>query len=127
MAANIISKDQTKDTGMAMVLIFLLAFLASKAQILLQAAVVTLVINMTWPIFFKPVARIWLGFSHVIGNIASKILLSVLFFTILTPIGLIRRLSGADSLKLREWRQGTVTAFTERKHKITAKDLEHPY
>jgi hypothetical protein len=122
-----ITKDQAKDTGMAMVLICMIVFLASEKQFLLQAAVGLLIVNMTWPKFFKPVASIWLGFSHVLGNFASKILLSVLFFTILTPIGLIRRLGGADTLKLKEWRLDSATAFTERKHKITAEDLEHPY
>ena len=127
MTMRKITPDQAKDTGMAMVLISLLALLVSNYHFFLQAAVALLVVNMTYPKLFTPVAWLWLGLSGAIGNVVSKILLTVLFFTIVTPIGLIRRLAGADTLKLRRWRQDTASAFMERNHKVTARDLERPY
>ncbi|MDH3327730.1 MAG: SxtJ family membrane protein [Desulfobulbaceae bacterium] len=122
-----ISQDQAKDTGMAMVLICLLIMLFSGRNLFLVPAIAVLVLTMTWPAFFKPVARLWLGFSHFLGSIVSKILLSVLFFVIVTPIGLVRRFAGADSLKLKDWRTGTTSSFIDRNKTYSAKDLEHPY
>jgi len=127
MAMNTITPDQAKDTGMAMVLICLLVVLVGEYDYFLPAAVALLVINMTWPRLFSPVARLWLGLSGVVGSVVSRVLLTVLFFTVVTPIGLIRRLAGADTLKLKWWHQDTASAFTERNHKVTAQDLERPY
>lgn len=122
-----ITTDQAKDTGMAMVLICLLVMLFYELEILLVPAVILLVVTMTFPVLLRPVGRLWFGFSHIMGSIVSKILLSVLFFVIVTPIGLARRFAGADSLKLKDWRKGTPSAFVDCERKYSAEDLEHPY
>jgi hypothetical protein len=70
---------------------------------------------------------LWFALSHFLGSIVSKILLSLLFFTIVTPIGLVRRLAGADSLKLKKWRTGSTSSFTDRNQTYSAEDLERPY
>ncbi|HEJ83338.1 MAG TPA: hypothetical protein ENO25_02115 [Desulfobacteraceae bacterium] len=112
---------------MAMVLICLLIMVFSGRDFPLLPAVALLVLTMTVPALFKPVAWLWLGFSHFLGSIVSKIILSVLFFAIVTPIGLARRLSGADSLKLKDWRAGKQTSFIDRNKTYSRDDLEHPY
>ena len=43
------------------------------------------------------------------------------------PIGLIRRLMGKDSLKLRGFKGGQGSSMWERNHKYTAADMEQPY
>lgn len=55
---------------------------------------------------FSPVAaqgfhRAWMGLAHVLGWVNSRILLSVLFYGILTPIGVIQRLLGRNTLSRR--------------------------
>jgi uncharacterized membrane protein YgdD (TMEM256/DUF423 family) len=127
MSTNKITQHQAKDTGMAMVLICLLIMFISGQDFLLVPAIALLVLTMTWTAFFKPVAKLWFGLSHFLGSIVSKILLSVLFFAIVTPIGLVRRLAGADSLKLKEWGKGTKSSFTDRNQTYSAEDLERPY
>ena len=59
-----ITTDQAKDTGMAMVLICLLIAFFGGKQFFYGLAILLLLINMIWPNVFKPVAKIWLGFSH---------------------------------------------------------------
>jgi len=124
---NKITQHQAKDTGMAMVLICLLIMFIKERDFLLPSAIALLVLTMTLPALFKPVAKLWFGLSHFLGSIVSKILLSVLFFAIVTPIGLVRRLAGADSMKLKEWRKGTQSSFTDRNLTYSAEDLERPY
>jgi len=122
-----ITKDQSRDTGMAMVLLCLLIFLARHKNGWLYAAMVLHVINMVTPIVFKPVAVVWLGLSEWLGHFSSKILLSIVFFGVVTPIGIIRRLMGKDSLKLRGFKGDQGSAMWERNHKYTAADMEQPY
>lgn len=122
-----ITKDQSRDTGMAMVLLCLFVFLARKREGWLFAAIGLHVVNMIAPQVYKPVAVVWLGFSEFLGNISSKVLLSIVFFGVVTPIGVLRRLAGKDSLKLRAFKASQESAMWERNHKFTGKDIEQPY
>src|SRR2546423_10809075 len=96
-----ITKEQSKDTGMAMVLLLLLFSAASKRETLVTIAIVALVIDMTFPQLYRPVAVLWLGLSHLLGTVVSKILLTLVFFGVVTPIGWGRRILGIDFLKLK--------------------------
>jgi len=119
--------EQAKDTGLAAVLILLLVAQFWERQVLIAPAIAVLVITMTWPALFRPAARVWFGLSEVLGTVASKVLLSVVFFVVGTPIGLIRRVLGADSMRLREWKNNGESVFFERDHTYTSGDLERPY
>jgi hypothetical protein len=122
-----ITKDQSRDTGMGVVLLFLLLFASSKRETLLAVAVALHVINMTVPFVYRPIAVVWLGISHLIGMLVSKILLSIVFFVVVTPIGILRRLLGHDSLKLRRFKASDESVMVERKHAFTGRDIEKPY
>jgi hypothetical protein len=122
-----ITKEQSQDTGMAIVLLFLLLFAKYKREWILIAAMLIHVVNMTAPKIYKPFAVLWLGFSDLMGQVMSKVLLSVLFFLVLTPIGVLRRLSGKDSLRLKAFKAGPESAATERNHVFSAQDLTRPY
>jgi hypothetical protein len=121
------TKEQAKDTGMAMVLICLLLGYWGKFPKYLPVSLTLLLITMIWPNAFRPLATLWFGLSHVLSSVVSRVILSVLFFLIVTPIGLIRRLIGADALKLKQWRQGRDSVFIVREGPIQGKDLENPY
>lgn len=119
--------EQAKDTGLAMVLILLLCRLYWEERLLILAAIVCLVVTMTVPGVFAPLARVWFGLSLLMGTVVSKILLTAVFYGVATPIGLLRRLTGADPMLLKQWRRGTGTVFVEKEHTFQAKDLEKPY
>ena len=119
--------EQAKDTGMAMVLICLLLGYFGKFPKFLGVSIVLLLITMTWPKAFKPLAGLWFGLSHVMSQVVSKILLTVVFFVVVTPIGLIRRWTGADALQLKKWKQGSASVFVVRQGAIPDKDLLNPY
>jgi hypothetical protein len=121
------SRTQARDTGMALVLICLLAALWSNNRTFLVAGVVLLVADMTAPSLFKPAAKLWFGLSHVLGTVMSKILLGTVFFTVVTPMALIRRALGKDSMQVTKWRSGDESVFSVRDHTFTAKDIETPY
>ena len=121
------TKEQAKDTGLAMVLICLLLGSWDKFPKFLPVSVALLLITMIWPNAFRPLATLWFGLSHVMSSIVSRVILSILFFLVVTPIGLIRRLTGADALKLKQWKQGRDSVFIVREGVIQGKDLENPY
>jgi hypothetical protein len=122
-----VTRDQSRDTGMAMVLLLLLIFLKTRRNGLLYAAVGLQVMDMILPRFYAPAAVAWLGLSSLLGTVMSRVLLSILFFGLVTPIGLARRLFGKDSLKLRAFKASEDSAMIVRNHIFVGADIEKPY
>ena len=122
-----ISKTQARDTGMAMVLICLLLTFLLHNNLFAKIAIGLLVINMTIPSFFTLPAYLWFGLSHFVGSIVSRILLTVIYFVIVTPVGLLRRLFGFDSLRLRKFGKGTESVMINRNQEFRREDLDRPY
>jgi len=122
-----ITRDQSRDTGMAMVLLLLLAWLRWGSRELLVAAVIVHVVNMVVPQIFRPVAVVWLGLSHALGAVVSRVLLSIVFALVVTPMGLLRRVFGKDSLRLKAFKSGNESVMVVRNHAFTAGDLDKPY
>ena len=127
MAKIIDSYNQAKDTGLAMVLVLLLLAHFGKFNSSLLPAIAVLVITMTWPTFFAPLAKLWFGLSHLLGGYVSKVLLTIVFFLVASPVSLLRRAGGADAMLCKAWKDGRLTAFVERVHEFSRKDLKTPY
>ena len=121
------TKDQCRDTGMAMVLLVLIFSIALTRNELVLGALVLQVITMTVPRIFAPIAVIWLGLSHRLGAVMSRVILTVIFFLVVTPIGLVRRLLGKDSLRLRAFNASDDSVMLPRNHVFSGADLERPY
>jgi Saxitoxin biosynthesis operon protein SxtJ len=119
--------EQAKDTGMAMVLICLLLGYWGKFPKFLPVSLALLILTMAWPNAFRPLAGLWFGLSHLLSSVVSRVILTVVFFLVVTPIGLIRRLMGADALQLKKWKQGKDSVFMMREGPVQGKDLANPY
>jgi hypothetical protein len=122
-----ITRDQSRDTGMALVMLLLLAFLTWDRSELLIASLIVHVANMIVPQLFRPLGIVWFGLAHLLGAVASRVLMFVVFTMIVTPIGLLRRALGRDSLHLHAFRAGGESVMVARNHTFTAADLEKPY
>ena len=120
-------RDRSRDTGLALVLLLLLAHAATHRDGFATAAVVVLVAAMTLPLLFKPASIVWFGLSHVLGTVMSKVLLAVVFYLVVTPIGVVRRMLGHDSLRLRAFKAGDASVMRPRGHVFVPGDLEKPY
>jgi hypothetical protein len=55
--------------------------------------------GVVWPRSLGPVYRGWMLLGHVLGWINTRILLGIIFFGLITPMGLVRRLLGKDSMR----------------------------
>ncbi len=51
-----------------------------------------------FPTILLPLQKAWMALSIVIGFFMSRIIMTVLFYAVLTPIGVIMRMSGKDVL-----------------------------
>jgi hypothetical protein len=122
-----VSNKECSDTGMAMVLICLLAGWFSGVREWFLGAIVVLVINMISPVIYTWVAKAWLGFSQLLGTVMSKVILSLIFFIVVTPLALTRRVLGHDPMALGKWKKGTDSVFETRDHTYKPEEIEQPF
>ena len=66
----------------------------------LALAAVFLVFSLVWPGALTPLNRLWLRFGLVLQHIVSPVVLSLLYFLVVAPIGLLMRLFGKNPLRL---------------------------
>lgn len=57
-----------------------------------------LVFASTLPTTLKPVYLVWMTIGNILGWINTRIILSIMFYLIILPVGLIKRLAGTDSM-----------------------------
>ena len=70
-------------------------------QILLTFGVSLCILGIVIPFILKPIYWIWMIFATILGWIMTRVILSLLFYIIFTPIGLILRFFGKQFLELR--------------------------
>jgi len=53
------------------------------------------------PQILKLPQKLWMGFAVILGFFMSRIILAILFYAVITPIGIITRILGKDILDQR--------------------------
>jgi uncharacterized membrane protein len=122
-----VSPKQCSDAGMAASLILLLIGVFSDRILFYQLAVPALVINMAFPRFYYPFAILWFGLSGLMGDIVSRILLTIVYLVLVVPVGFIRKLAGKDSMNLKVFRKSDSSVMIKRDHIYSPADLEKPF
>lgn len=122
-----ITKKEASDSGMALVLIMLLLGFFTDNVSYYLLAIPLLLINMAYPWFYKYFAMLWLGLSGILGRMMSMVILSLVFFLLVIPVGAVRRLIGKDSLLLRKFKKSKDSVMVTRDHQFVRDDLIHPY
>jgi polyferredoxin len=94
----------------------------------LAPGAVLLALGLIWPRALKYVYIVWMSLAIVLGYIVSTVLLTIFFFLVITPIGLIARLAGKDFLSLKLNRQApTYWLAREGKSPKTPADYERQF
>jgi hypothetical protein len=89
--------------GLLLLLISGLLFWKERASFkpMLIIDIILLAGGVALPTIFKPVYWVWMAFAAILGWVMTRVILSVVFFFVLTPIGLISRMFGKQFLELR--------------------------
>ena len=89
------------------------------------AAFLFAVVALLRPILLGPVNSVWLKISDVLGWVNTRLVMGVMFFLLIAPIGLLMRLFGKDTLSKELSSQLTsyrvITKVRDKKH------LEKPF
>ena len=67
----------------------------------LVISIIFLILGLINSNFLAPLNKLWFKFGIFLGKIISPIIMGIIFFLVVTPIGFIMRLSGKDLLNLK--------------------------
>lgn len=74
------------------------------------------------PVWLAPVRRAWMKFAMILGAINSRILLTVVYFSIVTPLAILLRILGKRPIAVRPdkttssyWHERGAEEFTSRR------------
>ena len=66
-----------------------------------------IVLGTVVPSVLRPIFYGWMSFAFVLGAFMTRVILTIFFFIVLTPVGLFFKLIGRDALERKIDRQGT--------------------
>ncbi len=72
----------------------------------------------------EKIAQFWFGVAHLLGRINSFILLSAVFYLILTPVALISKLFNRSNLSSKK---DLESFYIERDHEYLPEDFENTW
>lgn len=58
-------------------------------------------LGYSFPILLIPLHKVWMGLSIILGFFMSRLILTILFYFIITPIALVAKIFGKDFLELK--------------------------
>lgn len=64
-------------------------------------ALIFLILGLINSKLLNPLNIVWVKFGELLGRIIAPIVMSIIYFFIITPIGLFMRLMGKDFLKIK--------------------------
>jgi len=79
------------------------------------------------PTVLKPVEKVWMTVAGAMGWFMTRVLLTILFFAVFTPIGLIGRLFGKEFLNLRTDESATTYWIYREARDLTKEDYEKQF
>lgn len=73
-----------------------------RADIALAIGTVLLAAAFVAPTALGPVERAWMGLAHLISKVTTPIFMGVVYYLVITPIGVLRRSLGGAPLRRRD-------------------------
>jgi len=125
--SSTITKKQCMEFGQVATLAVLFFALRYKYDHWVAVAFVLILVTVILPIIFYPFAVIWFCLAELLSIVGPAIILTIIFFLIVTPVGLIRRLLGKDSMRLKQFKKSKQSVMINRAHLYTESDLLHTF
>lgn len=76
-------------------------------------AIILIPLSILLPNYLSVLNRTWMTFGLLLSKIMNPLVLGVIFFGLITPIGLLRKLIGKDELNLKKESKQTFWNFKD--------------
>ncbi|HEY4156373.1 MAG TPA: hypothetical protein VGM24_13120, partial [Puia sp.] len=97
-----VTRKQCGEAGLAAVLIALILALHFKKELYVVLAFVFTLITLTIPLILYPFALLWFGLAKWLNRISTTVMMALVFFLVVVPVGILRKRMGRDRMKIKE-------------------------
>jgi hypothetical protein len=104
--------------------IFMLWKTLNQYQLVFIIGISFVLLGLFIPRILKPIYIIWMTFATILGWIMTRVILTILFYLIVTPIGLIARIFGTKFLDL-SWNKDVKSYWNKREGSVS--DIEKQF
>jgi len=89
--------------GTVLLLVGIVLYLTGKSSAVVfgGTGVLLILFGLILPNILKPLNKIWMTLAVILGWFMSRLILFILFYIVITPIGFFLRIAGKDFLNLR--------------------------
>jgi predicted membrane protein len=88
-------------------------------------AAVLIIFSLLQPLVLGPVYKIWMAVGSALGWVNTRIILGLVFYIVVTPIGLIMRLFGNDPMERKF--TNTLTSYRKQSKRTDNRHMEKPF
>ncbi len=108
--------------GTAFLALSILTFIQGRTgwRVALPPAVLLFAAAIIRPGLLWPLYRPWMTLSFVLGYFVSRLILSIIYYFVMTPIAVVLRLTGKDLLQMKKRNSGTYWIPRKKKPAGTA-------
>jgi hypothetical protein len=72
-----------------------------RAELMAGAGALLLLLGLVAPRWTRPFHTAWMRLAHALGYVNTRVILSIMFYGVMTPVGVVMRLVGRDPLNRR--------------------------
>jgi heme/copper-type cytochrome/quinol oxidase subunit 4 len=81
--------------------------------------------GLIFPALLRPVYRVWMTIGEVLAWVNTRIILTILYYALIVPIGFMLRMRGKDPMRLKFERDAETYRIIREKRQ--ASHMLHPY
>lgn len=120
--------NRKKNIEFGIVLSLVLVIVSAYCQITSTIPVIiALAITLLVPGIYTPFTWCWFRLGDLFSLVVTHCILFLLFFGVITPIGILRRLMKKDPFHLRQFGKGSDSTFIKQEKKFNIQDLDKQY
>ncbi len=85
------------------------------------------ILGIVYPLILKPLNKIWMSLSIILGWIMTRVILIILYYIVLTPTGIIAKIFRNNFLKLKNDKSNDSYWEVRKDRKIKKSDFENQF
>lgn len=121
------NKQQNTELGIVLTLVLLVTGLISGAVIWFKISVFALLASVLAPVVYTPLTWLWFGFGRLAERLFSSIILTLIFYLVVTPVALFRRCFSEDTFRMRSFKRHRDSVFLVKDKTFGKEDLDKQY
>jgi saxitoxin biosynthesis operon SxtJ-like protein len=122
-----ISPKKSLEAALAISTGFSVIYYFTESKYFLITAITIGLIGLLSKFLAEKIAWFWFKLAEVLGRINGFILLTILFYVLLTPLAWLMRRFKKDTLNLKKNNLPSSSYYIDRNHEYSAKDIENPW